>query len=109
MFYYLKPYVFIHLLNRASVEKKLQKKLASAQIPQRTKAQRKVMLFSHLHQYERELSISRDLPLVGGSIHPAVIELGLRYAEGNISGSNARCVAFMGAIRKVRTFGSTVY
>ena len=36
------------------------------------------MLFSHLHQYERELSISRNLPVVGGPIHPAVLELGLR-------------------------------
>ena len=83
------------------MEKKLQKKLASAQIPARTQAQRKVMLFSHLHQYERELSISRKLPVVGGNIHPAVVELGLQLAEGTISGSNARCVAFMNVMAKV--------
>lgn len=87
--------------DRISVEKKLQKKLASAQIPARTQAQRKVMLFSHLHQYERELSISRELPVVGGNIHPAVVELGLQLAEGIISGSNARCVAFMNVMAKV--------
>ena len=39
------------------------------------------MLFSHLHQYERELSISRNLPVVGGPIHPAVLELGLRQVH----------------------------
>ena len=70
------------------MEKKLQKNLASQNLPQRPKAQRKVMLFSHLHQYERELSISRDLPVVGGHIHPAIVQLGLQYAEGAIQGKN---------------------
>eukprot|EP00095_Tigriopus_kingsejongensis_P006818 maker-scaffold82_size396747-snap-gene-1.15 protein:Tk06818 transcript:maker-scaffold82_size396747-snap-gene-1.15-mRNA-1 annotation:"translation initiation factor eif-2b subunit delta-like isoform 1" len=87
--------------DRQSVEKKLQRKLASAKIPARTKAQRKVVLFSHLHQYEKELSITREIPIVGGLIHPAVLELGLKYAEGIITGSNARCVAFMNAMAKV--------
>ncbi len=87
--------------DRASVEKKLQRKLASAKIPARTKAQRKVMLFGHLHQYERELSVSRRMPLVGGTVHPAVVEVGLKYAEGTISGSNARCVALLAALRRV--------
>ena len=59
------------------------------------------MLFSHLHQYERELSISRDLPVVGGTLHPAVLTLGLKYAEGTITGSNARCVALMHAMKMV--------
>jgi len=87
--------------DRVSVEKKLQKNLASQNLPQRPKAQRKVMLFSHLHQYERELSISRDLPVVGGHIHPAIVQLGLQYAEGAIQGSNARCIAFMTAMKRV--------
>ena len=88
--------------DRISVEKKLQKKLASAKIPARTKAQRKVMLFSHLHQYERELSIGRDFPTVNySSIHPQILTLGLKYAEGSVSGSNARCVALMNALKAV--------
>lgn len=93
--------------DRASVEKKLSKKLASAKIPERTKAQRKVMLFSHLHQYERELSISRSLPVVGGTLHPAVVQLGLQYAEGVISGSNSRCVSLLNAMKKVISDYST--
>ena len=84
------------------MEKKLQKKLASAKIPARTQAQRKVMLFSHLHQYERELSISRNLPCLGGNIHPDILELGVKYAEGTISGSNARCAAMLYTFKKVR-------
>ena len=31
-------------------------------------------------------------------IHPAIIQLGLQYAEGVIAGSNARCAALMDAI-----------
>ncbi|XP_059088141.1 translation initiation factor eIF-2B subunit delta-like isoform X2 [Tigriopus californicus] len=87
--------------DRQSVEKKVQKKLQSAQIPARVKAQRKVVLFSHLHQYERELSMTREIPVVGGVIHSAILELGLRYSEGIITGSNARCVALMNAMSKV--------
>jgi len=82
-------------------QRKMQKNLASQNLPQRPKAQRKVMLFSHLHQYERELSISRDLPVVGCHIHPAIVQLGLQYAEGAIQGSNARCIAFMQAMKRV--------
>ena len=83
------------------MEKKLHRKLASGGIPARTQAQRKVMLFSHLHQYERELSISRSLPVVGGSIHADILQLGLKYAEGIITGSNARCVALLYTLKKV--------
>ena len=62
--------------DRACVEKKLVKKLASQQILPRTQAQRKVMLFSHLHQYEREFSLSRSYPVVGSHIHPSIMTLG---------------------------------
>ncbi len=87
--------------DRASVEKKLAKRLASQNIPPRTQAQKKVMLFSHLHQYEREFSLSRSYPVVGSHIHPAVMTLGLQLAEGTVTGSNARCVAFMDAMKAV--------
>ena len=85
--------------DRASVEKKLAKRLASQQISARTKAQRKVMLFSHLHQYEREFSLSRSYPIVGAHIHPSILTLGLQYADGIIAGSNARCVGLMKALK----------
>ena len=63
--------------DRACVEKKQLKKLASQQILPRTQAQRKVMLFSHLHQYEREFSLSRSYPVVGSHIHPSIMTLGM--------------------------------
>ena len=62
--------------DRACVEKKLAKKLEKEKIPPRTQAQRKVMLFSHLHQYEREFSLSRSYPVVGAHIHPSIMTLG---------------------------------
>jgi hypothetical protein len=37
-----------------------------------------VRLFSHLQQYEKEKSVTRDLPVVGGNLHPAVMELGIQ-------------------------------
>ena len=90
-------------VDRASVEKKILKKLASQNIPSRTVAQRKVKLFDHLHQYEREYSISKPFPVVNSHIHPAVLKLGLRYSEGSIQGSNARCLAFMHTVKLLIT------
>lgn len=87
--------------DRASVEKKLAKKLASQQVPARTKAQRKVQLFSHLHQYEREISATRNLSVAGGNLHPLVLQLGLQYAEGTVTGSEGRCVALLTALKTV--------
>ena len=85
--------------DRASVEKKLAKRLASQNILPRTKAQRKVQLFSHLHQYEREFSISSSYPMIGSHIHPSIMTLGLQFSEGIVLGSNARCVALMKALK----------
>jgi len=80
-------------------EKKLMKKLHSQNLPSRTKVQRKVGLFSHLHQYEKEKSITRDLPAIGGNLHPSVIELGVQLAEGKIVGSSGRCISLLLALK----------
>lgn len=34
-------------------------------------------------------------------VHPVVLRLGLSYADGSITGGNARCVALLGALRTV--------
>jgi len=80
-------------------EKKLLKTLTSQNVPVRTKVQRQVGLFSHLHQYEREVSVTRNLPVVGGSLHPAIIQLGIQYAEGKVVGSSGRCIHLLLALR----------
>merc|ERR1719282_1449768 len=83
------------------VEKKLNKTLKDQNIASRTKVQRQVGLFSHLHQYERELSVTRNLPIVGSNIHPCIIQLGLQHAEGEIVGSSARCISLLSAIKSL--------
>lgn len=60
-------------------------------------------LFAHLQQYrpvsvEAVLRGSRD----SSSVHPAVLALGLRYGDGSITGSTARCVALVHALCQVR-------
>lgn len=85
----------------AQTQKKMAKKLEKQQIPQRTKVQRQVRLFEHLHQYEREFSLTQSLPFKSSSIHPAIVRLGVQYAEGVICGSNARCLAMLAAFKQV--------
>jgi hypothetical protein len=59
-------------------------------------------LFSHLPPYKKHsltsLLARNDAP----SIHPAVLQLGLRYAEGSVSGANARCAAMLHAFCQVQ-------
>lgn len=88
----------------ADIQKKVAKKLEKQKIPQRTSTQRKVRLFNHLHQYERQSSLTNSLKFsANSSIHPAVVKLGVQYAEGIITGSNARCLAMLAAFKEVIT------
>lgn len=51
-----------HLMaDDVQAQKKMAKKLEKQKIPQRTKVQRQVRLFEHLHQYEREVSLTQSL------------------------------------------------
>lgn len=75
---------------------------SKASVVVRTQAQKQVPLFSHLPQYERESSLSLT---AGGfsntELHPSVLALGLKYAEGAIAGGNARCIAMLNAFKHV--------
>jgi len=83
------------------VEKKLNKNLKNQNVQQRTKAQRQIGLFSHLHQYEKELSVTRNMPVSGSNIHSAMIQLGLQHAEGEVVGSSGRCISLLLAIKSL--------
>ncbi|XP_028406080.1 translation initiation factor eIF-2B subunit delta-like [Dendronephthya gigantea] len=83
------------------LQKRIAKKLAKENVPQRTSVQKKVGLFSHLHQYERQQTLTKEINFRSGSIHPAIIKLGLQHAEGIICGSNARCVSLLAALKQV--------
>eukprot|EP00877_Chromochloris_zofingiensis_P001956 jgi/Chrzof1/11761/Cz06g09010.t1 len=58
-------------------------------------------LFAHLQQYKRVTVESVLLAKEGFNVHPAILALGLRYADGSIKGSNARCMAMLNALSKV--------
>jgi len=52
---------FISQADDPKVQKKAAKKLEKQQVPQRTEGQKKVNLFSHLHQFERSQSITSKM------------------------------------------------
>ena len=70
----------------------------------RTEAQKKVPLFLHLKQHEREVSLTHKVGFSEADakkVHPSIVSLGLRYAEGVIRGADARCVAMLQAFSDV--------
>ncbi|XP_021761255.1 probable translation initiation factor eIF-2B subunit delta isoform X1 [Chenopodium quinoa] len=65
-------------------------------------ARNRVELFQHLPQYERGNQL-RDLEskiFNLDSVHPAVYKVGLQYLSGDVSGSNARCIAMLYAFKE---------
>ncbi|XP_014252670.1 translation initiation factor eIF-2B subunit delta [Cimex lectularius] len=60
--------------------------------------QQRVKLFSHLHF--DQLSFPS---LITDTIHPAILELGAKYSARLTSGSNARCVALLKALKDLIT------
>ncbi|XP_043466791.1 translation initiation factor eIF-2B subunit delta isoform X2 [Leptopilina heterotoma] len=56
-----------------------------------------VNLFKHLH-HERDIALGNVSDL-GSKIHPEIVKLGMKYASKIIVGSNARCVAFLHAVK----------
>ncbi|KAL2338288.1 hypothetical protein Fmac_012734 [Flemingia macrophylla] len=66
-----------------------------------TESRNRVELFQHLPQYEHgtKLSNVESKFFNLGLVHPAVLEVGLRYSAGDISGGNARCIAMLRAFQ----------
>lgn len=56
----------------------------------------KVKLFKHL--YNEKCSLNLD---VNNTLHPAMVKLGIQYANDTVVGSNSRCYAFLNAMKKV--------
>ncbi|XP_033104220.1 translation initiation factor eIF-2B subunit delta-like [Anneissia japonica] len=90
-----------HQMDDPKMLKKRNKRFEKQKIPQRKEQQKKVSLFSHLDQYERQMPLTKALGFGSCEIHPAIIKLGLQYAKGIICGSNARCIALMNTFKKV--------
>lgn len=62
----------------------------------KSSAVHKVKLFKHLYSDKCDVNIN-----VNGSLHPAIIKLGLQYKSDSVVGSNARCFAFLNAMKIV--------
>lgn len=58
----------------------------------------RVKLFNHLYVDKKD---SRQNIVNSATIHPAIIRLGVQYETGVVKGSNARCIAFLNAIKLV--------
>jgi translation initiation factor eIF-2B subunit delta len=56
----------------------------------------KVKLFKHLYSDKCDLNIK-----INQNLHPAIVKLGLQYANDTVVGSNARCYAFLNAMKIV--------
>ena len=56
---------------------------------------RGLRIFSHF-------GIPKSPAITKGDIHPAIIRLGLQFAEFKITGANARCIAMLTAFKTVR-------
>ncbi|XP_023177374.1 translation initiation factor eIF-2B subunit delta isoform X2 [Drosophila hydei] len=57
----------------------------------------KVKLFNHLVSADKDASLFINDP----NVHPSMARLGVQYAQRTIVGSNARCIAFLHALRQV--------
>ncbi|KAK9814224.1 hypothetical protein WJX72_002536 [[Myrmecia] bisecta] len=57
-------------------------------------------MFAHLQQYKRvtvESALAESE--VAAKVHPKILQLGLKYADGSVKGGNARCIAMLDAFR----------
>lgn len=56
----------------------------------------KVKLFKHLYSDNCDVNFN-----VNSKMHPAIVKLGLQYANNSVVGSNSRCYAFLNAMKIV--------
>lgn len=84
----------------AKQEHKIQKSPNSSSISQKSSALHKVRLFKHLYTEKCDLRIKAN-----SQFHPAIVKLGAQYGNDTIVGSNARCYAFLNAMKTVSENG----
>ncbi|KAK3280674.1 hypothetical protein CYMTET_11503 [Cymbomonas tetramitiformis] len=78
--------------------------------PPSSNAHKAAQLFAHLPRYNKDSVLSKVLSKVNlassaaataASLPREVVELGLKYSDGTISGSSARCVALLQTLQNV--------
>ncbi|XP_055857004.1 translation initiation factor eIF-2B subunit delta [Episyrphus balteatus] len=70
---------------------------AAEKLPLKTSKDCKVKLFNHLESCRKDSNLFAN----NVNIHPIIVRLGEQYAKRTIVGSNARCISFLSALKKV--------
>lgn len=82
--------------NDADAKKSSGKHHSSRRSPTKAAPLHRVKLFNHLYA---DKTVSPTDALNSSTMHPAIVRLGTQYASGIVKGSNARCLAFMNAMK----------
>lgn len=75
------------------------KKITQKLINNNKNNEHEINLFKHLYQEREQAYFGK--PKVNSHIHPAIVRLGVQYENKIIVGSNARCIAFLSAIKEL--------
>lgn len=78
------------------IDSAIKKSITTIKSP--TQLHHRVKLFSHLYV---DAGNAPKIALNSNKIHPAIVKLGAQYASRMVVGSNARCLAFMAAMKCV--------
>lgn len=82
--------------NEAEAKKSSSKHHSARKSPTKSAPLHRVKLFNHLYA---DKTIPPNDALSSTKMHPAIVRLGTQYASGIVKGSNARCLAFMNAMK----------
>lgn len=82
--------------NETEVKKSSSKHHSGRKSPTKSVHLHRVKLFNHLYA---DQTVSPNDALNSVTMHPAIVRLGTQYSSGIVKGSNARCLAFMNAMK----------
>jgi translation initiation factor eIF-2B subunit delta len=92
--------------NKKSIKERTKAKHKEKQSKEMNESSNKQVaaLFSHL-----EIAKGANASLASRDIHPAVLVIGLQFADFKICGANARCIATLTAFKKVNNLRGYFY
>lgn len=93
----LKPATNTKLVKTTPSATKDNSLLCGEKLPLKLSKDCKVKLFNHLENCRKDSNLFAN----NSNIHPIVVRLGEQYAKRTIVGSNARCISFLNALKKV--------
>ncbi|XP_028166112.1 translation initiation factor eIF-2B subunit delta [Ostrinia furnacalis] len=82
-----------------SKEEKTPKVKSAEKSKSKQQSLNRVNWFQHLHMQQDKESMKK-IP-INSNLHPAIIKLGVQLASRVVSGSNARCIALLDALKKM--------